>query len=106
MPYERCRDVAENFWQELQQADPEEVVARTGAVYGQGRYLLPFFESDPGHRSGPIRRTDDGTRRRSRVSSLSDGAPLPAAPQPGPSGIGHQPSGADRRATFCGPPWR
>jgi hypothetical protein len=43
MSYESCRDVGENFWQELQQADPEEVVARTGASYAQGRYRLPFF---------------------------------------------------------------
>jgi Domain of unknown function (DUF3786) len=58
MPYERCRDVAENFWQELQQADPEEVVARTGAVYEQGYYCLPFLNRtlviDPAQTSGQI----------------------------------------------------
>ncbi|MFP3868714.1 MAG: DUF3786 domain-containing protein [Desulfobacteraceae bacterium] len=63
MPYERCRDVAENFWQELQQADPEEVVARTGAVYEQGRYFLPFFNRtlviDPARARGQIKGAED-----------------------------------------------
>ncbi len=58
MPYENCQDVAENFWQELQQADPEEVSTRTGAVYEQGRYCLPFLNRtlviDPARNSGQI----------------------------------------------------
>ena len=43
MSYERCSDVAENFWQGLQQANPDEVTARTGVIYEQGSYHLPFF---------------------------------------------------------------
>jgi hypothetical protein len=58
MPYEHCQDVGENFWRELQQADPEEVTARTGANYAEGHYSLSFFNQnliiDPSRTSGQI----------------------------------------------------
>jgi len=74
MSYERCRDVAENFWQELQQADPEEVVARTGAVYEQGRYFLSFLNQtlviDPARTSGQIDGAEDAPGFRVCLTAL------------------------------------
>jgi len=52
MPYEKCGEVNQEFWQELRGLDPGEVTARTGASFGEGRYRLPFFHRvlvlDPG----------------------------------------------------------
>ncbi len=68
MPYERCADVGEIFWQDLKQANPDEIAARTGAVYKEGYYRLPFFNRtlviDPARNSGQIigAETDPGFR--------------------------------------------
>ncbi|MBM4294493.1 MAG: DUF3786 domain-containing protein [Deltaproteobacteria bacterium] len=43
MPYERCADVSGELWNDLQELDPEEVTGRTGAVYKENLYHLPFL---------------------------------------------------------------
>ncbi len=43
MPYEKCAEVHEEFWQELSELPPEEVSRRTGADYGEGAFRLPFL---------------------------------------------------------------
>jgi len=46
MPYEQCRDVNPEFWKELGGLDPGEVAGRTGAVFRNGRYYLPFLDRE------------------------------------------------------------
>lgn len=46
MPYEKCRDVNPEFWGELNRLDPGEVTARTGAIFREGRYYLPFLDRE------------------------------------------------------------
>ena len=46
MSYEKCSDVNQEFWEELRQSDPEEVIARTGAVFRDGRYHLSFLQRE------------------------------------------------------------
>jgi hypothetical protein len=46
MLYEKCAEVNEDFWQELSQADPEEVSSRTGAVVHENLYRLPFLNRE------------------------------------------------------------
>lgn len=46
MLYEKCAEVNEDFWRELAQADPEEVSRRTGAVFQEGCYRLPFLNRE------------------------------------------------------------
>jgi hypothetical protein len=46
MLYEKCAEVNEDFWRELAQADPEEVSRRTGAVFQEGAYRLPFLNRE------------------------------------------------------------
>ena len=79
MPYERCADVGEIFWQDLKQADPEEIAARTGAMYRAGILPSAFFQSHPGYRSRPKQCTDNRGRNRSRLSHLFNGPPLSPA---------------------------
>jgi hypothetical protein len=43
MAYERCVDVSGELWNDLQQLDPEEVTRRTGAMYKENLYHLPFL---------------------------------------------------------------
>lgn len=43
MLYEKCAEVNEDFWRELDQADPEDVTRRTGAVFHDNSYRLPFL---------------------------------------------------------------
>jgi len=54
MAYEKCADVSEEIWHDLGELDPEEVSRRTGAVFEEGRYRLPFLDRwlavDPGGR--------------------------------------------------------
>ena len=44
MTYEKCSDVNPEFWKELKQMNPREVSGRTGAVYRDGLYHLPFLD--------------------------------------------------------------
>ena len=46
MAYEKCRDVNQEFWQELNRVAPGEVTARTGASFREGRYYLPFLDRE------------------------------------------------------------
>jgi hypothetical protein len=46
MPYEKCRDVNQEFWGELNRLDPGEVTARTGAIFREGRYYLAFLDRE------------------------------------------------------------
>lgn len=44
MPYEKCEEVSQEFWQELLQLAPEEVTRRTGVDFAQGVFRLPFLD--------------------------------------------------------------
>jgi hypothetical protein len=46
MPYEKCREVNPEFWEELGNLDPGEVTGRTGAIFRDGCYHLPFLERE------------------------------------------------------------
>ena len=63
MAYEQCADVSQEIWKELEERDPAEVTGRTGVIFQDGMYRLPFLERelllDParqGARSGYTRR--------------------------------------------------
>jgi hypothetical protein len=53
--YEKCEEVNAEFWQELEQLPPMEVVRRTGVAFTQGVFHLPFLNRvlniDPVHRT-------------------------------------------------------
>jgi hypothetical protein len=44
MAYEKCGDVSAEIWSDLNQRDPEEVTARTGALSQDGLYHLSFLD--------------------------------------------------------------
>jgi hypothetical protein len=44
MAYEKCSEVSEEIWKELNDRDPEEITGRTGVKYEAGRYRLPFLD--------------------------------------------------------------
>jgi hypothetical protein len=46
MPYEKCREVNPEFWEELSGLAPGEVTGRTAAVFRNGRYYLPFLDRE------------------------------------------------------------
>ncbi len=46
MLYEKCAEVNEGFWEELGRADPAEVCRRTGAVFRENSYRLPFLNRE------------------------------------------------------------
>lgn len=54
MAYEKCADVSEEIWNDLKDRDPAEVTGRTGVVFQEGVYKLPFLDRrllvDPGRR--------------------------------------------------------
>jgi len=58
MAYEKCSDVSEEIWQDLKGREPQEVCGRTGAVYQEGSYQLPFLDRTlkltPGRRQAEI----------------------------------------------------
>jgi hypothetical protein len=43
MAYEKCADLSGELWIDFQKLDPEEVTRRTGAVYRDHQYHLPFL---------------------------------------------------------------
>ena len=43
MAYEKCAEVSQEIWGEVAALEPQEVTARTGAVFRQGLYYLPFL---------------------------------------------------------------
>ncbi|MCL6622736.1 MAG: DUF3786 domain-containing protein [Syntrophobacterales bacterium] len=46
MPYELCSEVNEAFWEELAQAEPQELCQRSGARCLPDGYLLPFLNRE------------------------------------------------------------
>jgi hypothetical protein len=44
--YQKCRDVDDVLWEALSQANPAEVMRRTGVNYREGAYILPFLNRD------------------------------------------------------------
>jgi hypothetical protein len=46
MPYEKCAEVSEELWKELEERDPREVAGRTGVIFQEGEYRLPFLERE------------------------------------------------------------
>ena len=54
MAYEKCADVSEEIWKDLENRDPAEVTGRTGVEYQGGVYRLPFLNRlllvEPGRR--------------------------------------------------------
>lgn len=46
MSYEECAEVSQEFWNELGERDPGEVNGRTGVVFQEGEYHLPFLDRE------------------------------------------------------------
>jgi hypothetical protein len=44
MTYETCRDVSEEIWKDFENCDPREITDRTGALYQEGVFHLPFLD--------------------------------------------------------------
>ena len=44
MAYEKCIDVSEEIWKEFEDREPREITGRTGALYQEGVYHLPFLD--------------------------------------------------------------
>jgi len=44
MAYETCNDVSAEIWKEFADRDPQEIAGRTGALYREGEYHLPFLD--------------------------------------------------------------
>ncbi|MDD5641258.1 MAG: DUF3786 domain-containing protein, partial [Syntrophales bacterium] len=46
MLYNRCSEVDENFWQNLAQADPEDIFRRTGVRVNRQVFSVPYFNRE------------------------------------------------------------
>ena len=44
MAYEKCIDVSEEIWKEFEDRKPGEITGRTGVLYREGGYQLPFLD--------------------------------------------------------------
>ena len=44
MAYETCTDVSEEIWKEFEACEPREIAGRTGALYEEEAYHLPFLD--------------------------------------------------------------
>ena len=44
MAYEKCIDVSEEIWKDLEACEPREIADRTGALYQGEMYRLPFLD--------------------------------------------------------------
>ena len=44
MAYEKCSDVSEEIWEDFEKGEPQEITDRTGALYQEGVYHLPFLD--------------------------------------------------------------
>jgi hypothetical protein len=60
MAYEKCRDVSEELWKDLEGRDPQEVTRRTGVEFREGLYRLPFLDREL--LVDPVRRRIQGSR--------------------------------------------
>jgi hypothetical protein len=58
MAYEKCIDVSEEIWKEFNGREPQEIAGRTGVLYQEGMYHLPFLDRtvllSPGRRQVQI----------------------------------------------------
>jgi hypothetical protein len=66
MAYEKCAEVSEELWKELEERGPQEVAERTGVIFQEGEYRLPFLERE-------LR--VDPARRQIRVHPAAPGDP-------------------------------
>ena len=46
MAYEKCTDVSQEIWHDLKERDPAEVTGRTGVIFRNGLYHLPFLDRE------------------------------------------------------------
>jgi hypothetical protein len=46
MAYEKCTDVSQEIWHDLKERDPAEVTGRTGVIFRDGVYHLPFLDRE------------------------------------------------------------
>jgi len=64
MVYEKCTDVSEEIWKDLEERDPAEVIGRTGVVFREGVYHLPFLDRelriDPARREIRVQQPPEG----------------------------------------------
>jgi hypothetical protein len=44
MAYEKCIEVSEEIWREFADCQPREITGRTGVLYQDGEYHLPFLD--------------------------------------------------------------
>jgi Domain of unknown function (DUF3786) len=44
MAYEKCSDVSEEIWKDFEACDPREITGRTGVLYREGVFQLPFLD--------------------------------------------------------------
>jgi len=44
MAYEKCTDVSEEIWKNFEGCEPQEITGRTGALYQEGVYHLPYLD--------------------------------------------------------------
>lgn len=46
MAYEKCNEVSKEIWNDLKERDPVEVTGRTGVIFRDGLYHLPFLDRE------------------------------------------------------------
>ncbi len=46
MAYENCAEVSQEIWNDLEKRDPAEVAGRTGVIFREGEYELPFLDRE------------------------------------------------------------
>jgi len=46
MAYEKCAEVSQEIWNDLEERDPAEVTGRTGVIFREGEYELPFLDRE------------------------------------------------------------
>lgn len=75
MAYEKCSDVSQELWNDLQERDPAEVTGRTGIVFQDGVYHLPFLDRelliDPARREIRVSPPESDPGFRACLSALS-----------------------------------
>ncbi len=106
MAYEKCSDVSEEIWKDFEEREPREITGRTGALYQEGVFHLPFL--DRTLLLAPV-------RRQVQVAGAPEAEPgfrlcltalhVSVAHRPGAPGAGDQPAGITRRGhVFPGTP--
>ncbi|MGA8140793.1 MAG: hypothetical protein WB948_08915, partial [Desulfobaccales bacterium] len=46
MAYEKCAEVSQELWGDLEERDSAEVTGRTGVIFREGEYELPFLDRE------------------------------------------------------------